>query len=66
VTVIVNSQPQELAEGATVAALLEQLGFARQRVAVEVNGALVVRNDWPQYKLKAGDRLELVSFVGGG
>ena len=64
--VLVNSKQQELADGATVAALLEFLGFQRQRIAVEVNGALVTRNDWPQYKLKEGDRLEIVSFVGGG
>jgi len=66
VIVFVNSRPQETADGATLAGLLESLGFERQRVAVEVNGELVTRNDWAQYKLKDGDRLEVVSFVGGG
>lgn len=64
--VLVNSKPRELAGDATVAALLQALGLERQRVAVEVNGALVTRNEWAQRKLKDGDRVELVSFVGGG
>lgn len=64
--VIVNSKQQQVADGLTLAGLLESLGFERQRVAVEANGALVTRNDWAQYKLKDGDRLEIVSFVGGG
>ena len=64
--VFVNSKPQELADGATLAGLLESLGLQRQRVAVEANGALVTRNDWAEFKLKDGDRLEIVSFVGGG
>jgi thiamine biosynthesis protein ThiS len=66
VIVFVNSKQQEIPDGATLAELLELLGFERQRVAVEANGELVTRNDWAQYKLKAGDRLEIVSFVGGG
>lgn len=64
--VIVNSKPQEIAPATTVAALLVLLGFERQRVAVEINGRLVTRNEWAQYNLKEGDRLEIVSFVGGG
>jgi sulfur carrier protein len=66
VVVLVNSKPQELENGATLAALLETLGFPRQRVAVEVNARLVTRTEWEQCVLKAGDRVEVVSFVGGG
>ena len=64
--IFVNSKQQEVVAGATVAVLLEALGMALQRVAVEVNGQLVTRSEWPQYKLNEGDRVEVVSFVGGG
>lgn len=64
--IFVNSKQREVEAGATVAALLDVLGLALQRVAVEVNGQLVTRSEWPQYKLKDGDRVEVVSFVGGG
>jgi len=66
VVVLVNSKQQPLEAGTTVAGLLESLGLARQRVAVEVNGNLVTRTEWAQYKLSDGDRVEVVSFVGGG
>ena len=64
--VMVNSKPREVEADATVVLLLEVLGLAQQRVAVEVNGELVTRRDWGQYKLREGDRVEVVSFVGGG
>jgi thiamine biosynthesis protein ThiS len=66
VTVFVNSKPQPLQDGANIAALLELLGMLQRRVAVEVNTELVTKNEWPQFKLKEGDRVEIVSFVGGG
>jgi sulfur carrier protein len=66
VVIFVNSKQQDVEAGVTVAALLELLGLALQRVAVEVNGQLVTRSEWPQYKLKDSDRVEVVSFVGGG
>jgi thiamine biosynthesis protein ThiS len=66
VVVFVNSKQQDIEPGATVAALIETLGLGRQRVAVEVNAKLVTRNDWALVQLQAGDRIEIVSFVGGG
>lgn len=50
----------------TVAALLEWLGVAADRVAVELNQAIVRRRDWEQTQIMAGCELELVEFVGGG
>lgn len=64
--VFVNSKEHEIAAGATVQSLLEALNLAAQRVAVEVNAQLVARAEWPRFRLKEGDRVEVVSFVGGG
>ena len=64
--IIVNDQPRELVEGCTLAALLEQLGLADKPVAVEVNLELVPRNRHAQHRLAPGDRLEIVTLVGGG
>jgi sulfur carrier protein len=66
VVVFVNSKQQPLEENATVAALLDVLGMTQKRVAVEVNTELVTKNEWALFKLKEGDRIEIVSFVGGG
>ena len=54
------------AGGLTVAALLEQEGFARDRVAVERNGDIVPRARYTDTVLQDGDRVEIVRFVGGG
>lgn len=64
--VIVNSKETEVPADATVQSLVQALKLAEQRVAVEVNQELVTRRAWQEYTLKAGDRVEIVSFVGGG
>jgi thiamine biosynthesis protein ThiS len=56
----------ELDENPTLARLLEILEMKADRVAVERNGNIVTRSDWPAEKLSDGDKLEIVQFVGGG
>jgi thiamine biosynthesis protein ThiS len=46
--------------------LIESLNMKSDRVAVELNHAIVPRDRWSQTLLKDGDRLEIVHFVGGG
>jgi sulfur carrier protein len=66
VTIQVNAKEQTVAAGCTVQALLEALEFTQKRVAVEVNQELVTKSQWPEFKLNDGDKVEIVSFVGGG
>jgi sulfur carrier protein len=64
--VTVNDQPVELAEGATVAALIERLDLGKATVAVERNGEIVPRARHAEARLAEGDRVEVVTLVGGG
>ena len=64
--VIVNGEPRHIDERATLASLLEQLEFAAKHFAVEVNFEVVPRREHTEYLLQDGDRLEIVSLVGGG
>ena len=64
--ITVNGQLRRVAEGTTVAELLEELGLAGRHVAVEVNLELVTRQRHTRHRLAAGDRLEVVTLVGGG
>ena len=48
------------------AALVEQLGVKADRIAIELNKIIVRRDAWAGTKLRDGDRLEVVHFVGGG
>jgi thiamine biosynthesis protein ThiS len=61
-----NGEERETADNITIAALLEELHLAPNRVAVEVNLELVPRQQHAAHVLKDGDRLEVVTLVGGG
>ena len=66
---IINGQLRQfetLHEGSTVAELLVALALQMERVALEQNGTIVARTEWNEAKVTAGDRLEIVHFVGGG
>ncbi len=56
----------DLGDVPTVAALLAALEFRPDRVALERNGQIVPRAEWATTVVAAGDRIELVHFVGGG
>lgn len=64
--VVVNGRPQDLAAGMTLSALLAELKVPSKGVAVEVNEQIVPRASQESWQLKSGDRVEVVSFVGGG
>jgi sulfur carrier protein len=66
VNVWLNGQPRQLATGTSVAALLTELGLAANQVAVEVNRELVPRANHATREFADGDRLEIVTLVGGG
>jgi len=65
-TVIVNGQPRECPDGASLAQFIEHLQLKGDRVAVELNREIAVRDRWAETPLREGDRLEIVHFVGGG
>jgi len=46
--------------------LLENGGFRRDRIAVEINGEIIKKSDYDKTVLNDGDKIEVVSFVGGG
>lgn len=66
VNLIVNGEARQVAPGITVAGLLAELGLAGKPVAVEVNMELVSAARHAERRLAEGDRLEIVTLVGGG
>lgn len=66
IDVTVNDQVEEIPPGTTVAQLLERLRLQPRQVAVERNLNLVPRAQHAVCVLEAGDRLEIVTLVGGG
>lgn len=67
--IVLNGEHHELPADAaqrTVARLLEALELVPKQVAVERNREIVPRSSYADTVLEDGDRLEIVTFVGGG
>ena len=62
----INGETVEDVKAETVGELLEELKFQAGRVAVEVNLAIVRKADYGSFRLREGDTVEIVNFVGGG
>ena len=64
--IYVNGKPRRLDGTLTIAQLVEELGVAGRRIAVEVNQDIVPRSSHATRTLAAGDRVEIVHAIGGG
>lgn len=62
----VNGAARAVPAGTSLAALVRDAGLAPEQVAVEVNRQLVPRESRDERLLREGDRVELVTMVGGG
>ena len=62
----VNGEPRTVADRTSIVDLLQAEGLGERRVAVEVNGAIVVRSAHAAHRLQPGDRVEIVHALGGG
>lgn len=65
-TIVVNGNQREIAEGTAIIDLVKALGLSTERVAVELNKRIVRRADWGSTIISEGDKVEIVHFVGGG
>lgn len=64
--ITVNGETRTAPEGLTAAQLVEELGLAGQRIAMEVNQEILPRSRYGTHRLQAGDRIEIVRAIGGG
>ena len=64
--VTVNGEKRVVNTGETVLGLLETLEIKPDRVAVELDRAIVKKERWGETELRAGAQVEIVQFVGGG
>jgi len=64
--VSVNGESRSLDLESTIAVLLRELELHGKPVAVERNGETVPKSNHATTKLAEGDRIEIVTFVGGG
>ena len=65
-TVLLNGEPTELPHDATITDLLAHYGRSDSGVAVAVNYEVVPRQQFDAHTLAEGDRVDVVTAVGGG
>ena len=63
---IVNGEKAAWEDGLTVVRLLKTRNYRTDRVSVEKNGEIVPKKNYPTEEILEEDRIEIVSFVGGG
>jgi thiamine biosynthesis protein ThiS len=66
IDVQVNGEARRVPRGQSVTALLAWLEVPSERVAVELNKAIVRKRDWAATAVEGGACVEIVEFVGGG
>jgi sulfur carrier protein len=64
--VIVNGETKNIPEEVNLIELLAHLSLPQERIAVELNKAVVRRKDWDAIKINDADKIEIIHFVGGG
>ncbi|MDR2638336.1 MAG: sulfur carrier protein ThiS [Helicobacteraceae bacterium] len=65
--ITINGESREVEEGAAIASVIAALNIDEAKIAAcALNARIVKREGWACEKLKEGDRLELLAFVGGG
>ena len=63
--IVVNGKPETVASE-SIAAYIHTAGMDPKTLVVEHNGRVIAQEQWERTPICQGDRLELLSFVGGG
>lgn len=63
---LLNGEERDVAEVVTIADLVGALGLDARKVAVERNLEIAPRSTYAETQLEDGDRIEIVTFIGGG
>jgi thiamine biosynthesis protein ThiS len=64
--VFINGETKEIAKEVNLLELLREFSLPQERIAIELNKAVVRKKDWASITVKDADRIEVVHFVGGG
>ena len=64
--VVVNGETRTIDATGSLSELVQALGLAGKRIAIECNGEIVPKSRYADTRVAPGDRLEIVAAVGGG
>lgn len=66
ICITLNGEVREIRDGLSAAELIAELDLTAHRLAVEINEALLPRSRFAEYRIRSGDRIEIVQAIGGG
>jgi sulfur carrier protein len=66
VEILVNGEPRQIPDSFSATQLIEDMGIASQRLALEVNEEILPKSQHSGYYFSAGDKVEIVNAIGGG
>jgi thiamine biosynthesis protein ThiS len=66
IEITLNGEKRQIADGISVANLVENLQLDTKKIAIERNGQIVLLEEFADAVVKNGDKLEIVHFIGGG
>ena len=64
--IVLNNEDSEILDGMTIEKLLKDKEIQNKYIAVEVNKIIVPKSEYQKYKIKNGDRIEIITAIGGG
>jgi sulfur carrier protein len=64
--IIINGEDKSFEEGITLKSIIDSLQIEDKIMAAAVNMEIVKKDQWNEFILQKDDKLELLSFVGGG
>ncbi|MBU4485791.1 MAG: sulfur carrier protein ThiS [Candidatus Delongbacteria bacterium] len=63
--VIVNGKIEEI-ESETILKLILGKSLNPNTLVIEMNGKIIIKDNWENTKIKQNDKIEILNFVGGG
>ena len=64
--IVLNGKKFEVMKKVTIAQLLKKMDIKSSKVAVEVNKVVIPKEKYKNFRFKEKDRVEIVTFIGGG
>ena len=64
--ILLNNKPVRLFDGSTVKKLLENKNIKNKYYAVEINRKIIPKSNHETYVIKDGDKIEIITAIGGG
>ncbi|MFM7673284.1 MAG: sulfur carrier protein ThiS [Candidatus Fonsibacter sp.] len=66
IKVLLNGKNKTIDDKTNLNLLLKELSIESNKVAIEINGVVVSKNDYEKKKIRTNDKIEIVHFIGGG